>query len=519
LTTARGAQDEEKINRSELGCKSMNADDRFPSHSYLNLRPKSYGALQVGAALSAGILLGVASFALGPFLVLMGLIGVLLVSLAFIAPEIVVLIMLAFVLELIPAQLNPSISLLVGHFFVTDLLLIVLLLVIMLRYVADRTWHRTRTPLDQLLLLFCVLAIIGLVNSVLNHGVRFDHATPEARVFLYYLLFFAVTNLIKTRDQLVRLIVGILFVAAVVAGSMAVQAILGRAVFAANGPAVDGETLVRAFNPGFVACYVALTVLICDTGLRKDHRSRLVNYLLILLLGLGLVTTLARNLLIAGAISLSVLFVLLHQRDRSRLGGRLLILAGIALFGMAALLLFGGEFRLLQYLSAYSDRASRMFSGTILSSRENVLIRWDEVEYAWQQITKHPILGIGFTTPYRPPFYLGDKGTYYIHNAYLWIWLKTGLLGLAAFLGLSFRFLQRGFQHWRDADDSFLRAAMLGFTLAYLGMMITNLVAPSFVENWNAAIFAVIMGIGEAILTQKQMTTSDRQGDEQNARA
>ena len=459
---------------------------------------------QAGAPLLAGVFLAVASLAFGPLLVLIGLIGVFLVYLAFTTPEIVVLIILAFVLELIPAQLNASIPLLVGHFFVTDLLLIMLLSVIMLRYVADRTWHYTRTPLDKLLLLFCTAAMIGLVNSVLNHGIRFSHATPEARVFIYYLLFFAVTNLIKTREQLVRLVYGILFVGVVMAGLMAIQAILGRAVFAGDGPAGGDENLVRLFNPGFVACYIALIVLICDTALRKDQRFRLVNYLLILLLGLGILTTLARNLLVSGAISLSVLFVLLHQSERSRLGGQLLILAGIALSGMAVVILLGSEGRLLQYFSAYLDRSSRMFSATILSSQENVLIRWNEIEYAWQQITEHPILGIGLKTPYRPPFYQGDPLTYYIHNAYLWIWLKTGLLGLVAFLWLSFRFLQRGFQHWRDSGDSFLRAVMLGFTLAYLGMIVSNLVAPAFVQDYNAAIFAVIMGIGEVILAQSE---------------
>jgi cell division protein FtsW (lipid II flippase) len=86
-----------------------------------------------------------------------------------------------------------------------------------------------------------------------------------------------------------------------------------------------------------------------------------------------------------------------------------------------------------------------------------------------------------------------------IHNAYLSIWLKTGLLGLLSFLCLSFRFLVRGLRHWRDAQDGFLRAVTLGFALAYLAMMISNLVTSSFVNHWNLAIYGVILGINEVV--------------------
>ena len=194
--------------------------------SSIDLGAKYSLAWQSGAALSVGILLGAASLAFGPIPVLMGLIGVLVVCLAFMAPEIVVLIMLAFVLELIPAQLNPSISLFVGHFFVTDLLLVMLLSIVLVRLLAEKTFHRVRTPLDIPLLLFCGAAIVGVITAVRNHGVKFSDTTPEARVFLYYLIFFVVTNLIRTRSQLTRLINGILLIAVLVAGMMVIQAML-----------------------------------------------------------------------------------------------------------------------------------------------------------------------------------------------------------------------------------------------------------------------------------------------------
>jgi O-antigen ligase len=472
----------------------------------IDLGATSSRAWQAGAALGVGILLGAASLALGPALVLTGLLGVLLVYLAFATPEIVILILLAFVLGLVPAQLNLPISLFVGHFFATDLLLILLLSVVLVRLLVAKTFRRVETPLDTPLLLFCAAAIVGVATAVRNHGVRFSHATPEARVYLYYLIFFVVTNLIRTRSQLDRLIYGIPLIAVLVAGMMVIQAVAGRSLSIFRGWSVQGDELVRLFNPGFVACYIALMTLTCDMALRKDQRSRSVHTLVILLLGLGLLTTVTRNVLVSLAIGLGVLVVMVRRSELSRLAAALTVVAGITLLGMAVLMLLGGEERLLQYFSAYLERTSRMFSATILSSHENVLIRWREIEYAWQQITERPVFGIGFQTSYRPVFSQFERVslTHYLHNAYLSIWLKAGLLGLVSFMWLSLCFLRRGFQHWREVQDSFLGAVTLGFTLAYLALMVSNLVAPTFVQDQSAMIFAVIMGMNEVAFMQSE---------------
>lgn len=153
-----------------------------------------------------------------------------------------------------------------------------------------------------------------------------------------------------------------------------------------------------------------------------------------------------------------------------------------------------------------------MFSATILTSEETLVSRWDEIRYAWAHIVEHPIFGIGLYRRYRPPFYVGDTLTRHVHNSYVSIWLKTGLLGLVPFLWLSVHFLQRGFRYWRDVRDRFLRAVTLGHTLAYLGMMISNLVGPTFVSNWSLAVFGVILGINEVILREIEPQQIAREG-------
>jgi O-antigen ligase len=296
---------------------------------------------------------------------------------------------------------------------------------------------------------------------------------------------------------------------------MVIQAILGRSAFLFQGWQVQGGELIRLFNPGGVLIYIALIVLVSGMALRKDHRYSSVHYLLILLLGFADLVTLSRNDLVSGAIVLVLLLFILHKVELSRLATSLLGFAVIALFVIAVLTLLGKESLPLQYVSAFIERTLRMTSSTILSSQENLSIRIEEIKYAWRQITQHPILGIGFFTSYRPVFSVYEKvsNTRYLHNAYLSIWLKTGLLGFFSFLWLSLRFVRRGFQHWGNVHDSFLRAMTLGFTLAYLGLMISNLVAPNFVDGRSAMVFGVIMGVNEVTYMQSKGNIKLKKGE------
>jgi hypothetical protein len=74
-----------------------------------------------------------------------------------------------------------------------------------------------------------------------------------------------------------------------------------------------------------------------------------------------------------------------------------------------------------------------------------------------------------------------------------------GTPALIFFLWLCFRFLYRGFRTWPQISDPTQRAVVLGFTLAFVGQMVSNLVAPNFIQNWVLIIYPIMMGINELI--------------------
>jgi len=87
--------------------------------------------------------------------------------------------------------------------------------------------------------------------------------------------------------------------------------------------------------------------------------------------------------------------------------------------------------------------------------------------------------------------------------------MKMGIIGFVPFLWMSFTFLKRGFLNWSKIDDRFLKCIVIGFTLSYLGLMISNVVAPKFMEWPGIIIIGIILGMNEAIYRVDKKNSED----------
>ena len=430
--------------------------------------------------------------------------GLLVSVMIFIAtikyPEFIILLIIGYTSRLLPVQFNYSLQVAGRGFFLTDFLFFSLMAAIFLRLLVSRDYRFVKTPLDIPLLIFAIAVIIGAATATSLHGINFSHTTPEARILLYYVIFFPVTNLIRSEGQLNRLIRGLFLIGILIALMMIGQAIFGPSINLIDQSSLrGGGEVIRFYHPGTLVVYLTLMVLLCSLAIRVDDHRRYWKFFLVIILGIALLLTLGRNLLISAAISLGVLAILLRKRRLSRLVVNGVFIAALASGIFAAIQILGIKLNILQYSSQYISRFTHLFTTSLFSPEETLAWRWNEVRYAWPKLMGSPILGIGLQTPYRPPFYAGDPLLGFIHNAYLWLWLKTGLLGLMTFLWLSFRFLSRGFRNWRTIPESFLRTTILGLTLMFLSMLISNLVQPNLVSNLSTAVFGAILGISEVI--------------------
>ncbi|HSJ52420.1 MAG TPA: O-antigen ligase family protein [Anaerolineae bacterium] len=457
----------------------------------------------IAAAAAVGGVLGVAVLLVGPVPVLLGIAGVGVALLAFRYPEALVVLMLALGSQLVPSRLNFFVDAVVGRFQVSDLLLFWLLFVAVLRVTMEKGFRFRRTPLDVPLVLFYAAVLGGLATAVLGFGVNFNNATYEARTLASYLVFIPITTLVRTRAQVRRLALGTMAVAVLMAVSMLLQSAVQPA-FLADDWVVEGTGIVRIFHPGFSVVYVGLMMVAGYAAARgREEPGRAWRrWATMLLLATALFSTLARNLLVAAVISFGLLALLMHGRERRNVWRTVVGLAvslGV-LLGFLALVFETSS--VAEYATAYAGRLESMFSSEILSRDENLFSRWEEMRFALLKLAESPILGIGLYSPYRPAFYVGEDLTlrHFIHNAYLGLWLKTGLVGLGAFLWLSAAFLRYGFRRWQGVPEPLLRGVALGSLVAYVGLLFTNFVAPSFVQAGSLAIMGVTLGLTASIL-------------------
>jgi hypothetical protein len=85
--------------------------------------------------------------------------------------------------------------------------------------------------------------------------------------------------------------------------------------------------------------------------------------------------------------------------------------------------------------------------------------------------------------------------------------VNTGVIGYIFFIWLSLSYIVRGLKHWRIIPDTKLRANVLGFTLAYVGILIAALVNSVFMHWFWTPVIGIILGINEVILRK------DNQGE------
>ncbi len=238
------------------------------------------------------------------------------------------------------------------------------------------------------------------------------------------------------------------------------------------------------------------------------------------LLGLAILLTFFRASWVTIGLTLSVMVLQVWRQNRQRM----LELGISAVIGIALIVLVfqvASDAQMSQLSLAFTQRFGTLFRSETYEASDSSL-RWRDFEYelAVPQFLSRPLLGMGPGAYYRP-FVLGKdyEGNIlrdWVHNAHLWILLKSGLLGYAGILWLSAVFLKRGFMLWRRIPDLKLRGMVLACTVTYVGTLIVSIVEPYLViEHWTPVI-GIMMGMNEVAFrlaaTQKDEAIAETHG-------
>ncbi len=468
--------------------------------------------IQVIIAALFGILLGGMSFILPPLTTVFLIIGIPVCLVAIQRPEVGVLAILIMLCTIIPDDSVPRINIAVGKLYLSDAVLFALILLIFIRLVTDREYRLAHNPLGIPIFLFWFWAMLTTVIALLQHTVTAPFAIPEMRTVLYYLTFFAVSNLVIRERGLHFLIDSFFFLATFVAGIMVAQFILGDTIHLVPGRV---ETLITedVIYPGvtrimdtvgeglITVAFITKTALVF---IRRFQFRRFADILQWAIIGIGVILTFSRTHWLVTALAMVMTFFLIRQQERITVIKWILILFFIMPIIFVPFLI-NPESLASKLVFATVQRAVSLNPENVFTPSNSNTLLWRDFEYVYglPQIAAHPVMGMGLGAIYRPEiFYIDDPAKnmqHYTHNSHLWVAMKTGLVGYFLLLLFSFIFVWRGFTHWSKIPNQYMAGVALGFSMAYFSSLIVGMIHPIFVTLFWTPVLGTIMGINEVI--------------------
>jgi hypothetical protein len=279
-------------------------------------------------------------------------------------------------------------------------------------------------------------AVVGGVAVGVENGASVHTAAFDMRLMLFYAAFWPALvavicgrNLVFALVSAGAMVVVILQILQVIVGPSTHLFVIARSDLASS-LTPDETGFLRVRPPGLTTVYIVAAFALARI-LWGPARRRLLGWGIAAVALTGVILSLNRNMLLGLALGLCVAALIARPKHR------FVVLAatlGIVLSGVALLA---------QSSSVRSDPVvSRVASITNYSGLKQQTLndRYYENAIALQRIRAHPVGGLGWGPDYGAVLVSSDGGfpvstpRSFLHEQYLWIWMRAGILGLVSLL-------------------------------------------------------------------------------------
>jgi hypothetical protein len=348
------------------------------------------------------------------------------------------------------------------------------------------------------------LALAMVAGVVVGHaaGASLRFAVTSEHVLAYLLLLpIAVVNLDLDCRQITRLLAGAFALATL-------KAILGLIELAAHlGSPIEGLAQLTYYEPtaNWLIMIAVLAVFAAVLARAKPPLWMLVASPLLMAC---LLLSYRRSFWIGTVLGLLLVLLL----GTSPVGRRLLIPAGLAV-AVAIWLLGSIHF---QDQIPIVKRATSLAPAKLEANAED-RYRLDERADVLAEIRAHPIAGLGMTIPWAATAQTlplegaaGPESREYVHFAVLWFWLKLGVLGLCAYVGMMVGSMWVAWQAWRRSSEPLLRAFALASLCGMAGLLAIEATATfTGVEPRFTVLLASQVGLLALIVRTAEQSPAD----------
>jgi hypothetical protein len=448
-------------------------------------------ARHLGLAL-LGLVLVLGAAATGPLLVAGGVLALVLAVLLLAHPRAAAaLLVLAVVLmennpdwgvpitqrlyQGVVSDLAPADLLLIGAVAATGLVCI------------RRGEVRVPTPFGPPLTLLLLGFVLGVINGRLGGESRtFQLISTTTALAPLFLVPVIVVNLVEPGADLVRWLGRL-------SGLAIVKAVLGLGVVflgiaSAAGPGLPPLTY---YEPTSNLLLMLVLLGVAAALLARVPLPRWVT-LGTALVVLSLVLSYRRTFWLATLLALAIVLVVAGRRTTRRLiVPALLVLAlgGTAIYRAG----IGGGLD-----GALATRIESIDPSKLQTSDQD-RYRLAERRNVRDELERRPITGIGVAVPWKQR-YPTDLSypfvDFYAHTAFLWLWLREGIVGPIAYFALYGTALWSGVRTFRRAEDGRVRAMGLAVGVGFVGVLVVELASTLIgIDNRANVVLGLMLGL------------------------
>lgn len=360
-----------------------------------------------------------------------------------------------------------------GHLYITDVLLIVVVIAVVIDIGRERERRVVPLALVVPLVVLTAALLFGLVVGKEGGGSG-KEILDEARNLVYLVAMPLLALRVLRTARALRATVMVLAILAIVKGFVGLAGwLLGQ------GRSISGTHLTY-YDPA--ANFVMLLFLAMVVAARMTRlRLPLWMWAGVPFALLSLLLSFRRSFWIAGVLAL-VLVVVVASDRRTRplvvLGIVALVVAG----GLAASSVGSGGVQGTSTSSSSSGIGARLSSLTpsAVSASNDDRYRLDEIQNVAHAIEGHPVTGLGIGVPWTEVYPLSEThagGMLYTHVTLLWFLLKLGPLGAVGYLLWYLGAILLGYRGWRRSPDPMVRVACLGSIVSLAGLAVADLTA------------------------------------------
>lgn len=355
----------------------------------------------------------------------------------------------------------------------------------------DRT-ESLASPITLPLVTFLCVSILSCAIGIIR-GHSFPQWGSDLNAIMYYSLCFIMLSVVKNKKELYKLFS--LLLCSTVLGLLksTFYPNLGNSYMWIKSDVLESVKL-RAVNMIGVGIFIISVAIYAGLarGRKKDFYAALSIFF-----GAMLIYSFVRSVWIAAVSSLSFLFFMpLEKRKYNVIK---LSLISIFLFSiyLSIAMSLPSHNTLFRWVYALEKRYESIF---VAKDEPSITTRGSEWKEATKRSLQHPFFGNGLGT--QITFFTYDKWSYanpwkttrYIHNAYIFLFLNMGLLGLISFLWLCKSFIKYGMTLYRSLEDEMDKSFSIGVTAAFICWMIVSLAEPILVSPILTMFVGFFMG-------------------------